>query len=240
MDCVNACPHDNVGVLPVIPAKTITANSYRSSIGRLAKRTDLAALALVFIFGAFANAAGMVAPVMMFEHSLHARLGQDTLPVIIGAFILVSVVLLPVATVSICSGLNRTLKIPGNRFSDLARQLTFGLVPLGFAMWGAHLLYHFASGWNALWPVTLQRLMPAQGALAAAFIPSWTTAAQLLLLGSGLLMTLYISWRIVLHAAQETRRAFALLCPWAALAIGLYCAGAWILFQPMQMRGMMN
>src|SRR6185437_14637947 len=156
LDCVNACPHDNVGVLPVIPAKTITLNSYRSSIGRLAKRTDLAALALVFVFGAFANAAGMVGPVMMFEHHWHARLGDHSRPLIIGAFIAAVVILLPITAVSICNGLNQIVNLAGKRPLDLARQLIFGLVPLGFAMWGAHLLYHFASGWSSIWPVSFK------------------------------------------------------------------------------------
>ena len=72
LDCVKACPHDNVALLPVIPAKTVTFDGYRSSIGRLAKRTDWAAIALLFVFGAFVNAAGMVAPVMQWEHGWHA------------------------------------------------------------------------------------------------------------------------------------------------------------------------
>ena len=45
LDCVKACPHDNVAFLPVLPAKTLTEDPYRSSIGRLSKRNDFAALA---------------------------------------------------------------------------------------------------------------------------------------------------------------------------------------------------
>jgi hypothetical protein len=30
-----------------------------------------------------------------------------------------------------------------------------------------------------------------------------------------------------------------LFAPWAGLAIGLYVVGVWIIFQPMQMRGLM-
>ncbi len=240
LDCIKACPHDNVAILPVLPAKTITANTYRSSIGRLSKRTDLAALALVFVFGAFANAAGMLAPIMRFEHGWHARLGAHALPLVIGALILGSVIFLPIAAVSICSGLNRLLKVPGIQAADFARQLTFTLVPLGFAMWGAHLLYHFATGWSAAWSVVGLRFMGTQGPLLPAFIPNWTTSAQILLLDAGLLLTLYVGWRIIVQSAGKLRTALGLMGPWATLAIGLYCAGAWILFQPMQMRGMMN
>ncbi len=80
MDCVKACPHDNVALLPIAPASTLTVDPYRSSIGRLSKRTDLAALALLIVFGAFVNAAGMVEPVMGWEHRWHARLGVHMIP----------------------------------------------------------------------------------------------------------------------------------------------------------------
>ncbi len=240
LDCIKACPHDNVGILSVLPAKTITVDPYRSSIGRLSKRTDLAALALVFVFGAFANAAGMVAPVVMLEHRWHARLGGHALPLVIGALLFAVVVLLPILTVLACSFINRIAKITGGQATDFARRLIFTLVPLGFAMWAAHLLYHFASGWSAVWPVLQHRFMSAQGALATPSVPGWLTAAQVLLLDAGLLLTLYVGWRVVLQSAGRIRAALGLMTPWAALAVALYCAGAWILFQPMQMRGMMN
>jgi hypothetical protein len=47
-----------------------------------------------------------------------------------------------------------------------------------------------------------------------------------------LLITLYFIWQM----AQNSVR---LAAPWATLAIATYGAGLWILFQPMQMRGMM-
>jgi hypothetical protein len=90
----------------------------------------------------------------------------------------------------------------------LAHRLAFALVPIGFAMWLAHLLFHLAGPLLSM---------------------------QILILDGGLLLTLYVGWRI---AAQYARggRAFGML---AAVACGLYAAGAWILLQPMQMRGTM-
>src|SRR5690606_23745768 len=61
LDCVHACPHENVGVLAVVPGRSLWSDRYRSGIGRLTQRPDLTALAIVLVFGAFANAAGMVA-----------------------------------------------------------------------------------------------------------------------------------------------------------------------------------
>jgi cytochrome c oxidase assembly factor CtaG len=197
LDCVNACPHDNVALLPVIPAKTVTFDGYRSSIGRLAKRTDWAAIALLFVFGAFVNAAGMVTPVMQWEHGWHAQLGPHAMPLIVAIFVIGGAVLVPVALVALISLWQS---------AETIRRFVFMLVPLGFAMWAAHLLYHVAR-------------MPV-------------TSAQILLLDAGLLLTLYTGWRI--------QNAVMKFIPWAVTACLLYGAGIWILFQPMEMRGMIH
>jgi len=62
LDCVKACPHDAIGILPVLPARELVRDPPRSSVGRFAGRLDLAALALVFVGGAFASAFAMVRP----------------------------------------------------------------------------------------------------------------------------------------------------------------------------------
>jgi polyferredoxin len=204
LDCVKACPHDNVGLAAVAPAKTLLSDAYRSSIGRLSKRSDLVAIVLLLVFGAFVNAAGMVEPVMMWEHGWHARLGAHAMPLIVGAFVCVGSVLLPLAVFWLCRLANGSL--------DQARRLAFSLVPLGVGMWAAHLLFHAASVWTTV----------------------SVTSMQIVLLEAGLLLTLYTSWRI---AEGAVLRRFA---PWAAVACLLFAAGIWILFQPMQMRGMMH
>ena len=62
LDCVRACPHDNVGILATIPGSDLWSDRLRSSIGLFSQRPDLAALALVVVVGGFAGAAAMVAP----------------------------------------------------------------------------------------------------------------------------------------------------------------------------------
>src|SRR6266576_2324535 len=64
LDCIKACPHDNVGILAVAPAFDLSRKTARSSVGHFAQRPDLAALVLLLVFGAFVNAAGMIAPVV--------------------------------------------------------------------------------------------------------------------------------------------------------------------------------
>ncbi|MFL6350946.1 MAG: cytochrome c oxidase assembly protein [Bryobacteraceae bacterium] len=239
LDCVKACPHDNVALLPIMPAQTLINDPYRSSLGRLSKRSDLAAMALLIVFGAFVNAAGMIGPVMTWQHRWHSRLGPHMMPLIVGVFVLAGAVVLPAAAVSICGAVNR-LQRPAAAVFDIMRRFVFAFVPIGFAMWAAHLLYHLATGWNAAWPALERAFTGTIVPSAPAVIPGWLTSAQLLALDAGLLLTLYTSWRVALDYSARLRPALGLVAPWAVLSCGLYAAGVWILFQPMQMRGMLH
>ena len=64
-------------------------------------------------------------------------------------------------------------------------------------------------------------------------------SVQLLLLDAGLLLTLYLGWRLAQQWATTAGRAVLLLLPWATTVAVGYAAGVWILLQPMQMRGVM-
>jgi len=81
---------------------------------------------------------------------------------------------------------------------------------------------------------------PAWAAAAPAAAPDWLTELELLLLDAGLLFSLYVAWRIAAHDLGRTRRAVALAVPWAVLLAGLWACGVWIVFQPMEMRGMVH
>jgi hypothetical protein len=63
---------------------------------------------------------------------------------------------------------------------------------------------------------------------------------QLLLLDVGLLVTLWVAWRVARDGAPRARRVFATLVPWASAATALWALGVWILCQPMAMRGIMS
>jgi cytochrome c oxidase assembly factor CtaG/polyferredoxin len=238
MDCVKACPHDNVTLMPTAPADTLTVDPYRSSLGRLSKRTDIVALALLIVFGAFINAAQMVSPVMMWEHGWHARLGMGMMPAVVGVVTLLAVVIMPVIAVLLCGALNRLVD-RSTASVAMIRRFALTLVPIGVAMWAAHLLFHFATGWALAGPAFERAVTGTITPTAAlAIVPDWLTPVQILLLDGGLLLTLYVGWKIALQYAEHGRRAFSFAAPWGALACGLYAAGIWILFQPMQMRGM--
>ena len=67
LDCVHACPHDNVALTTRLPASELWTDPRRSGVGFFSQRKDLAALVLVFTFGALLNAFGMVSPVYALE-----------------------------------------------------------------------------------------------------------------------------------------------------------------------------
>jgi hypothetical protein len=101
-------------------------------------------------------------------------------------------------------------------------------------MWIAHFWFHYLTAWSSIVPAAGRALRLASVASSNMQIPGWWPPAEILLLDAGLLLTLYLGWRI----AGRTGRVLA-WTPWAALAVLLYAAGLWILFQPMQMRGML-
>src|SRR5262249_21789995 len=67
LDCVHACPHDNVGVRSRLPGAELMIDPLRSGVGHFSRHKDLAALAVVFSFGALLNAFGMVSPIYALE-----------------------------------------------------------------------------------------------------------------------------------------------------------------------------
>jgi hypothetical protein len=97
LDCVKACPSDNVGILAVSPGSDLLHVGKRSAVGDYSRRPDLAALVLVLTFAAFANAAGMTAPALELEKKLSPASGLVFL-----AFVL----LLPFFLASACTWLS--------------------------------------------------------------------------------------------------------------------------------------
>ena len=247
LDCIHACPHQNVGLISISPASHLIPDRPRSSIGRLMRRPDVAALALLLVFGAFVNAAGMIAPVTEWEQRLQNGFSfSSPLPVITVLFasgLLVAPAILAVS----CGVMSRALGGIKVQCKKLTCSFVMALVPLGFSMWSAHFVYHLLTGAGAIVPAFKRAASDAgisflgrpDWSSASVIVPlDWLTSIQLLLLGAGLLLTLYVCWRTALSFTRHPRSAFGLLLPWASLAVSLYVVGVWIVFQPMQMRGM--
>jgi hypothetical protein len=129
-----------------------------------------------------------------------------------------------------------------------ATRFAFALVPIGFGMWLAHYSFHFFTSWQSIVPVT-QRFAADHGwhLLGAPLwhcaccegAAAWIPRIELLMLDVGLLASLHIGFRIAEANTASTRQAVRALVPWATVVVMLFLLGVWIVFQPMEMRGML-
>jgi cytochrome c oxidase assembly factor CtaG len=246
LDCVHACPHDNVGVLAVPPGRDLWHDPPRSGVGRLGRRPDLAALVILLAFGAFANAAGMVGPVLQWQVQARAALGQVSPLLITSAFYLAALVVVPLVAVTSAAALSRCWGRLTETRLEVATRFAFALVPLGFGMWLAHYTFHFATGYDAVIPVT-QRFAadlgwsalgtPQWGQGCCRTPADWLPRLEILCLDAGWLLSLYSGYRLAL--TQSPGRPVRTFVPWAVLTTLLFVVGIWIVLQPMQMRGVM-
>ena len=134
------------------------------------------------------------------------------------------------------------------RFKTITIRGTLGLVPIGFAMWLVHMLFHLMTSWLTAWPAA-QRVMqdlgvslfgePAFAMSCCGPAPNWLLPVEILLLDLGLLLSLYVLYRLARQMVTGVISELRFLLPWAVVAFALYCAGVWIILQPMQMRGTM-
>jgi len=247
LDCVRACPHDNIGLMAVAPGMDLVRDSQRSSIGRFSRRLDIAGLALVFVFAAFANAAFMTAPVVALTRKLAAHFGLASSQPVTSILLFMALLVVPATVSLVAAYASRAASREPITIRELFCRFALVLVPLGAAMWAGHFLMHLFVGWGSGW-ATVRR---AATSLAGHFLtlPSRESstlpigidnlhALQTILLDAGLLLALYLAWRICVSYAPRMRDAVKLFAPWAGVAMVLYAIGVWIILQPMEMRGL--
>jgi len=246
LDCIHACPHDNVGVLATPPAGQLWHDHQRSGLGRLSRRPDLAALVLVLVFGAFANAAGMVAPVVVWQDRLAGALGLPGQFWIVTASSIGATVVLPLLLVGFTTALGRWGSASRGRWLETACRFSYALVPLGFGMWLAHYSFHLFTSYDAIVPAVqrwaadlgLRFFGTPQGSSCCCLaVAAWIPRLEIVFLDLGLLLSLYTAYRIALDQSPQLPQALRAFAPWCALLLFLFAVGIWIVFQPMQMRG---
>lgn len=241
LDCVHACPHGNVAISTRLPGSELWSDPPRSGIGFFSKRKDLAALALVFTFGALLNAFGMVSPVYAVQEWLAQRMGTTHEAPVLGTLFVLLLVVEPVLLMGLAAWLTRraTRQQP---LLSIATRFSYALVPLGFGIWLAHYSFHLLTGLWTFVPVTQKALAdlgwPILGAPAwrlTGLSPGLVNPLEIGFLSLGLLGSLLVAFRIAEREAP-TRTVPAFL-PWAGLSFLLWSAAMWLLSQPMEMRG---
>ncbi|HVR96797.1 MAG TPA: 4Fe-4S binding protein [Thermoanaerobaculia bacterium] len=248
LDCVQACPHGNVGLATRLPGSELWADPRRSGIGRFSKRKDLAALAILFTFGALLNAFGMVSPVYAFQSWLAERMGTRQEGLVLGTLFFLLLVLEPVLLLGLAGWLTRRGTGTREPLLPLVTRFAYALLPLGFGVWVAHYCFHLLTGLWTFVPVAQDAL--ADLGLPWLGTPNWGLGGlpealvyplELGFLGLGLVGSLLVAYRIAERDYSEgpggPRQVLRASAPWAGLCLLLWIAAMWLLSQPMEMRG---
>ena len=243
MDCVQACPHDNIAVATRVPGLELVDPRRRSGIGWLPRRRDVAALVVLFVFGGLINALGMTAPARAMEQGLANLLGAQSESSVLAALFAIVLIAIPILLLGIAGMLTASLTRRGLSSSlDVVTRYSYALVPLGFGVWLAHYGFHLLTGVLTLIPVTQSAVLDLFG-WPALGTPLWQLTGMrpglvfpievgVIVMGAGgsLVLAYLISERDYLE-----RKVIATI-PWAAVTIAITVAALWITSQPMDMR----
>ncbi len=242
LDCVQACPHDNVGVISRLPASELVTDPPRSGIGFFSRRKDLAALVIVFTFGALLNAFGMVSPVYALQTLLANMLRVNQEAPVLGLIFMLFLVVEPVVLLGLAAWLTRKWGGSRSGMLPLVVRYAYGLAPLGFSVWLSHYCFHFLTGLFTFIPALQSAVASVGWPLLGE--PRWGLGGlpenvvypmELGFLGLGLAGSLMVIYRLAEEdSAGNPVKTFL---PWAGLCVLLWLSAIWLMSQPMEMRG---
>jgi polyferredoxin len=242
LDCVHACPHDNIALTTRIPGAELLERGRRSGIGRLLQRADLAALAIVFTFAALVSAFAMTTPAYAVERRIAAAIGaRSEVPVLAIVFI-AGLFVVPGVLMGAAGLVTRRLTSSRTSLRATALPYAYALMPIGLGVWAAHYGFHLLTGVLTIVPVVQSAVVDTFGrALLGA--PAWGWVGLqpgavfpiqlgcVVLGGAGSLgMVLAISQR------DQPSRAVLVSAPWLAVVLLVATTALWIFSQPMEMR----
>jgi ferredoxin len=241
LDCVTACPHDNAGLVLAVPLEEHTREEVRSGIGFWPRRTDLTALLLVLAAGGVVNALLMTEPAVEAVRRLMPDWSPVWRAVVATLVCMTAVAALPALAASIGA------RWRGETMRERLSRLVADLWPLGVAVWLVHFGFHLVTGWRSAWP-PLQRAAadgmaidlgaPQWAAYCCASAPAWLMPGMLLVVALAFTVTLQ---RVHRHttAVAGVRGALCLGLD-ALVALAWWALIAWIVMQPMEMRGLLS
>jgi ferredoxin len=243
LDCVHACPHDNIALVTRVPGAELLETRRRSGLGRLIQRTDLAVLAVVFTFAALVNAFAMTSPAFAAEQRLAAALNVRSEAPVLALIFLVGLGIVPALLLGTAGAITRGLA--HREPTTLRRTIAgyaFALIPVGFGIWLAHYGFHLLTGAATIVPVAQSAAIDAFGR-AALGEPVWQWVGMqpgsvfpiqlgFVLLGAAGSIGLVHATSLRDHPSIATRASI----PWLAVVALITTTALWILSQPMDMR----
>lgn len=242
LDCVYACPHDNVAITTRVPGSELWSDERRSGVGRPSNRPDLSVLALLFTFGALLNAFGMVSPVYAVQEWMAGVMGTTAEAPVLGALFVAALVVEPVLLLGAAAYLTRRATGAEQSLLSIVTRYAYALIPLGLGVWLAHYSFHLLTGIGTVVPVVQDLFLDA--GIPWFGEPLWTLTGvpqemvyplELGFLGLGVVGSLLVAHRIT--EREYGGDAWGAYVPWATLCIVLWSAAMWLLSQPMEMRG---
>lgn len=215
-------------------------------------RLDLAWLAILTAFAGLGNAFGMTPPVYALEHELGHWLNTESEALVLGLIYLGGVVIGPLLLVYAAAWLSRMLTVrrvsKEPSLNRLVIHYAYSFVPLGFAIWFAHYLFHFLTGALTIVPAFqtfFQRTLawPILGEpnwqLAARFVPTVETIQifQSIITYGGLMAALVLTLSAARQSQPTAHSALQEALPWLVVLVLLAVASGSTFLLPMEMRG---
>jgi len=233
LDCVRACPHDNVSLFTRQPGRELKLPDAWS------RRWDMSFLAIALTFMGVSNAFGMVPPYYKLQESLAVNFGITSEFVVLLLIFGMINIILPVGVAISAAYLGRLFTGMNKRDSlrDTVAAFAPAFVPLGFGIWFAHYSFHFLIGPGLIVPV-IQEFFGMTG--------DWSTwsftlpidligVIQLVALVGGFLWSMWLANRTALRLYR--RKGLLGLLPWGFVFLVLMLASWQIFTLPMEMRG---
>lgn len=241
LDCVKACPYDNVALAVRPPGDELFRQTWP-------RRLDLALLALLGAFLGLINAFAMTPPVYELETRMAEWLNTRSEALVLGIIYLVAALVAPLGLAYGAAWLGKLSSKTSESLNRILIRYAYSFVPIGFAIWFAHYLFHFLIGSMTLVPALqtffaetlgLPLLGQPDWTLAQWFIPSVTTVQtiQLLSLVVGALASVYIAVRVARQPNRTSATFWMEAAPWIVLIFLLAAASANTFVLPMEMRG---
>lgn len=233
LDCVRACPHENIGWMARKPGRELTvADSWL-------RRWDVSILVIALAFMSVSNAFGMVPPYYELEQELIRIFGfTSEFPVLLLIFGIMNI-LLPIGVAVGAAHVGRSLTRMTKRDSlrDTVAAFAPAFVPLGFGIWFAHYSFHFLIGPGLVIPV-IQEFLGGTGdwqTFSFTLDENAISIVQIFALFGGFMGSLLLVQKTAIRIYR--RRAIIGLMPWALVLLALMLM-AWQIFTlPMEMRG---
>ena len=243
LDCVHACPHDNVGIFARVPAEELEISGTRSGLGTLARRFDMTALTVIFTFGALLNAFAMISPVYAVEQWAAQVTGLRVEWPMLATIFTIALVLEPAILLLLAAAGTQRFTARPMTLLAIVNHFARSLIPIGFGVWLAHYGFHFFTGFLTVIPVTQHAALQSSGR-ALLGEPQWQLGGlpesivypmELGFLGLGLLGSCLVAWSLA-QQVSPARTASSFL-PWALLHLAIFVCAVWVMTQPMDMRG---